>query len=97
MNGYAFQDLVIKQARAERRAAAEAVTAGERERSDRDARARQLIGTRMPDLLDEHGRPCSYAVWALLRLWAAFGEGNVTPAAVRAERGLLMPGEEVAA
>lgn len=83
MNGYAVQDLAIKQAQAARRTAARELTERQAESKDQMRRAAQLIRERLPELVeDDHVD--DYAIWALMDLWAAFGEGNVTRAQVLA-------------
>ena len=83
MNEHAFNDYIIKTNQADRRAKARELTDEEKERSARAQRARDLIHDRLPDLLVD-GRPCDWAVWAILDLWSLHGEGNVRPGQVRA-------------
>jgi hypothetical protein len=83
MNEHAFNDYVIKQGQADRKARAAQQTAIEVERAARLARARDLIHDRMSDLLVD-GKPCDWAVWSILDLWSQYGEGNVKAAQVRA-------------
>lgn len=67
----------------------------DRRREDRYARAYETCRTRLPDVHDgREGRPCPWAVWALLDLWRTRGEGNVTPAMVRRERNRRLAGSE---
>ncbi len=89
MNGYAAQDLVIRQdrqAEVARQAARQAAIA------DRVALARSIIEQRMPDLMvgtyatpDVPVQPCSYAVQVVLDLLAEHGRGHVTCGMIRAE------------
>ncbi len=83
MNGHAFNDLVIKQGQADRKARAREQTAIEVERAARLARARDLIWERFPEMVVD-GRPCDWAVWSILDLWSEYGEGNVRAGQVRA-------------
>jgi hypothetical protein len=49
-------------------------------------RAKKLITEHMPDLVEDDGQACSFAVYAVLTLWARHGEGNAKPSEVRRYR-----------
>lgn len=66
-------------------AAARKITHMEAARRERAAAAIAAIVERMPDLCDDRGRPCPFAVEAYLRLKGA-SDRTITPAAVRDER-----------
>lgn len=78
---------VVHMAVADKDARRRELTAKEAEREARYARAYDLCCDRVPDLHDgREGRPCPWAVWALLDLWRRHGEGNVTASQIRRER-----------
>lgn len=78
MNGYAVQDAWKKHEAAQRKAAAEMARAAER--SDLAEKIRES----MPDMVDETGRVCDFAIYAALMLKRR-GE-QITPRAIRDQR-----------
>jgi hypothetical protein len=54
-------------------------------RRDHALEARRWL-RRYPDLCDDRGRPCDFAIWAAMELRRELGVGNVTVAAVRDRR-----------
>lgn len=72
---------VVHHAVTERATKARDLTERQAESKARMRRAAQLIRERLPELV-EGDHVDDYAIWALMDLWAEFGEGNVTRAQV---------------
>ena len=77
----------------DRTAIARQITSFDVDRQRRALAAVDACAAHLPDLNDDRGRPCTFAVDAYLRLKGA-SDRDVTPAAVRNERRKLLEGHK---